>query len=493
MTSLNRYRSRRGPSRHTRRQSRLRTLLAPGALALSLVLASCAASQEEETSVTSPSVSTPETAATREPPIPDSSALTQPGAPAPLTVHDSGRYLVDAEGDGFVYQADTAWALISRTTPEDVVTYLDARQAQGFNVIQTVAIFPIAGPEPNYEGHYPYNSDVGNPNEAYFEHADFVIDEIQKRGMYVALFPVWMWGAVDNGHVSAESARAYGEWIGERYADQDSIIWVMGGDSRQYDQDVDRAMAAGVTVGVAGSEDYSATLMSYHPGAPQTSGPAYHDEPWLDFNMVHTSHCAIDLDFVRADVQRDPPKPAIDAESMYEDHPLCWDAEQGYSTPAQVRAGMYGSVFAGGMGYVYGNQATWQMYSPERKPIFDPVGYWYDLLDRPAANQAKHLRTLIELRPLGHLPHQELILSDAGAGWDYVAAITGVDESWSMVYTTARPFTVDLDRLGAEEVAVTWFDPRTGASTDAAQQAAVGEQAFTPPSVEDWVLILDTP
>lgn len=413
-------------------------------------------------------------------------------APPPLVVSANGRFLETPNGEPFVYQADTAWALINRTTPEDVVRYLDARQEQGFNVIQTVAIFPIAGVEPNYAGHLPFDGNVGTPNPAYFEHADFVISEIQRRGMYVALIPIWMFGAVDYGHISAESARTYGEWLGHRYADDRSIIWVTGGDSRQFDTEVDNALATGITVGVAGSEDYTQTLMTYHPGAPQTSGPAYHDAPWLDFNMVHSSHCGLNQDFVRENVAREPAKPTLDAESMYEDHPLCWDEARGYSTPAQVRAGMYGSVFAGGMGFVYGNQSTWQLYQPDREPIFSPIGYWFDMLDRPAAWQGAHLRGLIESRPMAsRVADQALIASDPGGGEHFVAAVRGEDRSWAMVYTTSRPFTLDLPALSPKQVTLTWFDPRTGESTTVEPSDTTAAREFTPPGEEDWVLIVD--
>lgn len=422
-----------------------------------------------------------------------SAPAVEEAAPQPLLVSDNDRYLTDADGEPFVYQGDTAWALIGRGSREDVITYLDARQKQGYNVIQTAAIFPIEGTiEPNAEGEPPIEGDVSQPNEAYFEHVEFVVDEIEQRGMHVALFPIWMSGAVENGFIDEDNAEGYGRFIGERFSDHESIIWVMGGDSRQYDYEVDRALALGVTEGVTGGQHHDEVLMTYHPGAPRTSAEAYHDEEWLDFNMLQTSHCGVDVPFVRQAYELEPPKPYLDAESIYEDHPICWEVERGYSTPEQVRAGMYTSVFTGGFGFVYGNQATWQMYAPEHEAIIGPQGYWYDMLDREAAGDAVHLRRLLESRPiLTRIPDQSM-LGEGGEANTSVLVTRDSEGSYALAYARGGgELTLDLSALSGSTAQLWWYDPRSGETLDAGQQPAAEPTTVTPPDDSDWVLIVD--
>jgi hypothetical protein len=61
-----------------------------------------------------------------------------------------------------------------------------------------------------------------------------------------------------------------------------------------------------------------------------------------------------------------------------------------------------------------------------------------------------------------------------------------------MVYLpTTHSVTVRLDKLSGA-VKAYWFDPRTGAASDAGSYANSGTQSFTPPSNgPDWVLVLD--
>ena len=54
----------------------------------------------------------------------------------PLSVSENQRYLVDAEGKPFLYQADTPWFLFFKLTLPEVREYMQARKEQGFNTLQ---------------------------------------------------------------------------------------------------------------------------------------------------------------------------------------------------------------------------------------------------------------------------------------------------------------------------------------------------------------------
>ena len=74
----------------------------------------------------------------------------------PLAVSANHRFFVDESGAPFFWLADTAWSLPINLDRAETIEYLDTRAEQGYNVIQTVAIFPQAGgPGPNRYGRQP--------------------------------------------------------------------------------------------------------------------------------------------------------------------------------------------------------------------------------------------------------------------------------------------------------------------------------------------------
>ncbi|WP_219416811.1 apiosidase-like domain-containing protein [Pseudonocardia nigra] len=312
-----------------------------------------------------------------------------------LSVSEDGRRLVGAAGEPFFWLGDTAWSMPVNLDREEVATYLDKRVEQGYNVIQTVAIFPHAGgPGPNRYGDDPYDGELGNlvvtegsdPGDDaqydYWDHLDHIIAEAAARGLRVALFPAW--GDAQVGDLLTEdNAAAYGEFLGARYGED--VIWVMGGDeSADGVEDVWRELAKGVATGATGSEDYSTTLMTYHPIGDRSSAEWFHDDEWLDFNMVQGGHCLrydVRQEIVDDTYGEDPVKPFLDGEPIYEEHPYCWEPEDGYSTAQDVRRDAYWSVFAGALGHTYGHHSVWQFTSDDRPAVLDARMDWMSALD----------------------------------------------------------------------------------------------------------------
>jgi hypothetical protein len=444
-------------------------------------------------------------------------AQTTPRLPA-LRVSENQRFLVDPNGKPFFYLADTAWELFHRLTREEAVRYLDLRASQHYTAIQAVALAELNGlTDPNPYGDLPLiDSDPakpavtpGNsPNNAaaydYWDHVDYIVDQANRRGIYIALLPTWgswatTFGARDHKALNSANAQAYGEFLGKRYG-RKGIIWLLGGDRPPEGVEATwRALAKGIAIGVSGKEDYSAVLMSYHPRGGQTSSTAFHNDDWLDFNMHQTGHGLAQTvkpwARIQRDYQRTPTKPVLDGEPLYEDHPLAFRArEHGYSFDAHIRQRAYWSVFAGSFGHTYGNHSVWQMYAPGRKPVNGPLFYWNEAIHRPGAAQMQHLRALIESRPvLDRVPDDSLIpqpLDDA----DRITATRGKD--YLFVYSgQGRKFTVNLGQIGGTQLKAWWFNPRTGTAT--AIEGAIdnsGTREFTPPSEgfgSDWVLVLD--
>jgi hypothetical protein len=309
-------------------------------------------------------------------------------APLPrLKVCENQRFLCTADNQPFFYLADTGWELLHRLDRKQALEYLDTRAAQGFTAIQAVALAELDGiTDPNAYGKLPLIDK--NPTRpavgpgSYWEHVDFIVDQANARGLYIALLPTWgRWvnsGRNDESLLTPTNAQAYGEFLGKRYGKK-GIIWILGGDRTPTGFEATwRALAKGIAIGVAGKEDYDAVLMSFHPRGSETSSTWFHDDRWLDFNMHQTGHGLADQvkswDRIAKDYARMPVKPVIDGEPLYEDHPLAFRSrDNGYSFDAHVRQRAYWDVFSGAAGHTYGNHSVWQFYAPGRKPVNGPL------------------------------------------------------------------------------------------------------------------------
>jgi hypothetical protein len=425
-----------------------------------------------------------------------------------LTVSSNGRYFVDPAGYPFFWLADTAWSMPVNLTREEVVHYLDVRAAQEFNVVQTVAIFNQAGgPGPNRYGDYPYGKDLSDlaitdgadPNDAqqydFWDHLDFIIDQANVRGIRVALLPIWankQAGTV----LTKKNAFDYGRFIGTRSRDK-QVIWVMGGDaSADGVQDVWRDLARGIAFGTTGAEDYNATLMTYHPIGGSDSVRWFRGDPWLDFDMVQGGHCLRYNErraILDAAYTATPTRPFLDGEPIYAGHPYCWKPENGYSTTLDVRRDAYWAVFAGAAGHTYGDQSVWQFLGATGLPAeLGAVGDWQSALDDPGAWQMRYLAALMKSHRwwIG-VPDEAIITSEIHPGPSRPQAIRASDGSYAMVYSPdGGSFDADLSVLARPTARLSWFDPRTGESSDLGT-VSTGKETYTPPSAEDWVLVAD--
>lgn len=417
----------------------------------------------------------------------------------------NGRYLVTETGKPFFYLGDTAWELFHRLTREETELYLKDRASKGFTVIQAVALAEFDGLNTaNAYGHTPLiGNDPTRPNEDYFRHVDFVVNQAEDLGVYIGMLPTWgdkvnkKWG-MGPEIFTPENARIYGEFLGKRYRSK-PIIWILGGDrpiENATHLAIWRAMAEGLRRGDGGEH-----LITYHPMGGQSSSQWLHGEEWLDFNMLQSGHHARNIpnyEMVERDYERKPVKPCMDGEPRYEDHPINWDPKNGWFTDYDVRQAAYWALLAGAHGHTYGCHDIWQMYDPSKhQPISHARTPWREALKFPGASQMRYVKALMLSRqPLLRVPDQLLIVSDVGRGKEHIRAARGADGSYAFVYLPVpKPVTVNLEKLSGKRLRAWWFNPRNGQAQVIGEFARNGEKAFTPPSgdspEEDWVLVLD--
>jgi hypothetical protein len=418
-----------------------------------------------------------------------------------LKVSDNKRFLVHSDGTPFFYLGDTAWELFHRLNRQEVKYYLEDRRKKGFTVIQAVVLAELDGLDtPNAYGDKPLiDNDPLKPNPEYFKHVDYIVEQAERRGIYIGMLPTWgdkvtkAWG---KGPVvfNAQNAAAFGMFLGRRYTNKPNIIWILGGD-RIADNHLDiwREMAIGLTRG-----DQGRHLMTYHPQGGHSSSQWFHNDVWLDFNMLQSGHSSFNLpnyDNVFADYRLEPVKPCLDGESRYEDHPVNWKPTNGWFDDFDVRQAAYWAVFAGAFGHTYGCHDIWQMYAPSRMPISSARNNWYDVLNLPGAWDMMHLRNLMLSRPfLDRVPDQSLIVEGQAEGMGHVQATRGND--YIFVYIpTGNPVKIRLGTISGRQVKSWWFNPRTGSVTAFDTFPNTSAWRFTPPQSpargNDWVLVLD--
>jgi hypothetical protein len=402
-------------------------------------------------------------------------------ADAPLRVSANHRYLVDRSGAPFLLQGDAGWSLIANTTREEADLYLRDRRAKGFTAILVNLIehkFAKNAPR-NIYGEAPFagQTDLGAPNEKYFEHADWVIRRAGENGLFVLLAPVYLgYTGLDEGFYDEvmangpEKCLAYGRFLGQRYRGFDNIIWVLGGDR---DPGPAREHVDMVAYGIRESDRrHLMTAHCHSESSPIEQFPG----SWLNVSSSY----AYEIVHQRLtwDYERKPAMPLFLIESVYEG--------EHNASELQVRRQAYWAILCGEFGHVMGNLPIWS---------FNPG--WQAAMDAPGSVAMMNWGRLFRSRPWYDLvpdSDHKVVTQGVGEYWgnDYLAAGASADGATVIAYMpSARTVTVDLTKLAKGRANAWWFDPRSGRAATGGSFAAEGSRQFTPPGDGDWVLVLD--
>ena len=406
-------------------------------------------------------------------------------APPPLRISENHRYLVDARGEPFFLQADAAWSLIANTTREETIRYLENRRAKGFNAVVVNLLEHKFSKDPPRDlyGEAPFAdvNDWTTTNEKYFAHADWVIREAGKRGIFVILFPVYL-GYDGNDHDEGfynevlangpEKCLAYGRFVGQRYRDFDNLIWVMGGDR---DPGAARENVDLIAYGMRESDRRH--LYTAHCHSDSNIAAQFPTSTWLDLYATYT-YTIVHLSLLW-NYQRTPVRPNFLLETVYEGAPQ-------FATELQMRRAAYWSVLCGGFGCTMGNNPLWH---------FDPG--WQAAMDGPSSTAMRIWGGLFRSRRWWELvpdADHKIVIDGLGERWglDTTTAAATPDGRLIIAYlTAARTITVDLAKMSARNANAWWFNPRTGEATKVATIKTGAPEKFTPPGEGDWALVLD--
>ncbi len=437
-----------------------------------------------------------------------------------LVVQNSARYIQHADGTPFLWLGCTAWGMTEWLTREDVELYLTDRRSKGMNVVQLCLFWGKRLDYPtvftaNAENPYGHRAlqtvndapdpakpavvaggSADNPND-YWDHVDYCLDAIKKRGMYAAVLPFWGRRYVNASHsgqskpvFTPDNIRQYGEFLGKRYGSQPHIIWVNGGDVRA-DEGGDfrphyRLLAEGLVRGMTGNNvkwdqqhpAWQRLLLTYHPsGHPMVnSSQWFHTDPWLDFNMIETHVSRHKLpSAIRQDYTLQPVKPTVMAEGHYE-------GTTGNKTASaiHVRRQAYQTFFAGAAGFTYGGGFD----AEGNGPLFSPSNNWKPLLSWQGAGQLVHLRAFLEkYKWWTWQPDADLIVNGRGEGELEKLAVE-TDQQYLIYFPDNSGCTV----RPAGRRKVLWYRPATGRSLkgDMPDDGSL----FPPAGWQDGILVL---
>jgi hypothetical protein len=316
--------------------------------------------------------------------------------------------------------------------------------------------------------------DFTAPNEAYFAHADRVIDAAAQRGMLVLLAPAYL-GLTCGSQGWCEqmldqpvsAMLEYGRFLGDRYKAQRNILWVHGGDTNSQGHGADdhvNAIAQGIRERAPGRH--------LHTGhcSRNNSGIDCYDEPWLDVNNTY-SNCSNSLDAVREDYARVPTQAFFYLEGGY---------ENSNATLGCLIDQMAWAVLGGSSGHVFGNTPIWRFGDGGEDELSAPGSLAMQQLGRLFLSRA-----WFRLEP--DVNEQVLI---AGASDDAAAAYTSDGESILVYVPSSRNVTLDLSVLESNAAHAWSFDPTHGAVTDLGILIASPSVVFAVPGRR--VLVIDT-
>jgi hypothetical protein len=418
-----------------------------------------------------------------------------------LRVSPNGRYFVDQDGKPFFYLGDTAWLIFQRLDRAEVEEYLADRADKGFSVLQAYVLRGLGERHPDgpvsIVGAPPLiDRDPTRLNEAFFANVDHVINRANELGLVMGLVASKSWHANEHPErvFDEKNARAFGRLLGERYKDN-AVMWFVGGDSAPGDAAaIWVEMARGLREGSGGNH-----LICYHGSGRTSSSEWFHDADWLDFNSIQSGHKwgARPDEFAAKDYSLSPPKPTVDMEPPYENHPT------GKDTPRidshEVRRGAYGAMLAGAAGHGYGAMDLFYLYKEGDGPFpRDGFRSWREAIAYEGSRQVGLMRRLFEEKPWHKLvPDPDAIASGKGEGAFQAHAARADDGSFLIAYVPrGEPVGIRLDRLTGANVHARWFDPRDGAWQEIGTfPKAAGTREFTAPSrgpQSDWVLVLDS-
>lgn len=417
----------------------------------------------------------------------------------PLKASVSNRYLVDQNNVPFLMVGDSPQAMVGNLSENDAAYFIANRAQYGINALWVNLLcdsYTACNADgTTFDGIAPFTTpgDLSTPNPDYFNRAADMLDIAAQSGMVVLLDPIetggWLSVLQANG---VAKARAYGQFLGQRFAGHKNIIWMSGNDFQSWQNAVDDKLVAAVAKGIEDTDTkHIHTIeLSYYVSA------SLDDRRWrpivgLDAAYTYRPTYAKELD----EYKRTNFKPTFLVEANYE-----FEQNGGTDggTTQNLRRQEYWTALSGTTGQLYGSAYSWRLQG-DWKDNLDTIG----ILELSWVNELMSTRAWYNLVP--DRKHQVLKRGYGTFSQDdpipddtYATAAATPDGTLAMAYLPdIRRVTIDMSKFSGP-VTARWFDPtnNTASVISGSPFLNTGTQRFTPSGPnsagdEDWVLLLE--
>ena len=451
--------------------------------------------------------------------LPNGEPLPAPKLLWPLSIHSSGRYLVDASGAPFFHYGISAWSIF--TEPDDYRPLVDDAAALGINMLLVRFIDKTTHNAPNLrDGTAPFNTpgDFTTLNNAYAIRFRDFIRYCAARGIFVwvafaydgfagASTDGWRPEKVSNGTTGCNTL---GLSIGTVLKDELNVGAIPGGDFTPPGTDhLDQNLIAGLQTNapqitlVMAHPDQSTrspqwTVSDDYPNVTSTVRGCY---SW--FGDTGGNNRTI-YTVGRSQYNASPTRPVVYLEAEYRENTLNTQLGTDFTTRFQAIAFWLESV--NGFGPGVGAEGFWPaLLSGEPHGTIPPQAQgkdWSVSIALPCFTQLQNVKAFATSRSWWKLvPDQGSTLVTAGRGTygtdSYRNAALASDGSFGLVYlptgSTGGTVTVDMTKFYGPVLA-RWWSPTTNSYTSINSGVPfqpTGTQTFTAPSTSDFILALD--
>lgn len=423
----------------------------------------------------------------------------------PLKVSGANkRLLVDQDNAPFLLVGDAPHALIVNLNVADATRFFEDRRTNGFNSmwIEIICEDSEAGRTNGalLDGTTPFTNTIGGglwdmstPNEAYFAHVDAIIRIAATNGIQILLNPAdtggwnggWMETMLTNG---SARCRLYGEYLGNRYKDFPNLIWFSGNDFQAWQTPTNDAVVSAIARGIKDFDtNHLQTVQFDYPVSASLDNTNW--ASIVNLNFVYSYYAQYER--VQREYKRTNVMPIVMIEGHYEYQTNYYGD---FGTIPVLRRQMYWSMLSGAVGHCYGNDAVWPF-----QPGWDAPA----IFNSQAITELKYVTALFQSRRwYAFVPDTNRTVLTAGFGTYATNAVVSANNFATcsretnghtvMVYApTQRAMTIDMTKISGTNALAWWFDPRTGVATNFGPFATAGTRVFTPPTTNDWVLVLD--
>ena len=429
----------------------------------------------------------------------------------PLRPSPNGRYLVDANGAPFLIIGDAPHSILAKLTNSDAVTYLTDRGQRGFNALWIELLcdrytfgYGNEG-QANYgrdvNGNNPFNStlsggyyDLTKPNEAYWSHVDYIVQQAAANGLQCLFTPLdqggWTQTSLTNG---TSRCFQYGQFLGNRYRNSPNVIWNLGNDFQKWQIPANNAVILAIADGIRSVDNKLMTVQLNYLVSESHDDPNW--IPRINTNGVYSYHPTY-AETLNA-YNRPTVMPVLFLEENYEDEN--WHGDQG--TPRILRMQEYWSLTAGALaGHMAGSYWTDRF-----------ANGWQSHLDTQCVKELGYFKAFMTSVAWYKLvPDQTHSLLTAGYGTyrntgtiggnDYATAAKTPDGKLAVVYTpVSHTLTIALNNFSGP-VTARWYDPTANTFVAIRDSPFLnsGSHNFVTPGnnragAPDWVLLLEAP